>query len=103
MGFEYKFKLTDADKSCFETDVRGHTLDAVLRGGPGYLENDGVRYSYRDPSAPETSRASTVHLEPDGLELCIYNRSSDSNDNDLFVYLMFAILDICCKLEVVDS
>ena len=97
MGFEYKIKLSSDDFSAFENDIAGETLDAVLRSAPGFVETDGEIYKYSATNNPAATWLATVHVEPDGLWLTLYEREP------LCSYLMNAVLRICGRLNIEDG
>ena len=103
MGAEYKFNLTDRDFAAFESDVRGKTLDNVLRGVPGFDETDGSVYSYRTGD-PENKWRTTVSVHQDYLLVCDYGLARGDNDYlDILHYLMWELLDVCGRVSIEDA
>lgn len=97
MGIEYKLVFRACDFGAFAKDVRGKTLDQVLRDAPGFLDSDGTVYSYNSTENSGNQWLDTIHIQKDGLWLTLYSPSP------LLNYLMNAVLDICGRLEIEDG
>jgi len=97
MGIEYKIILSPDDFAAFENDVRGKTLDRVLRDGPGFADSDGAAYSYNTTAQPDNDWLETIHIQPDGLWLTLYSCEP------LLNYMMNSVLDVCGRLEIEEG
>jgi hypothetical protein len=97
MGIEYRIVLRTEDFAAFAKDVRGKTLDQVLRDAPGFLDSNGTAYSYNTPENLGNQWLDTIHVQEDGLWLTLYSLDL------LLNYMMNAALDICGRLEIEDG
>jgi hypothetical protein len=97
MGIEYKITLSSDDFAAFEQDVRGMTLDRVLREAPGFVTSDGTAYSYNTADHPDNEWLETISIQDDGLWLALYSCEP------LLSYMMNAVLDICGRLRIEDG
>jgi hypothetical protein len=97
MGIEYKIVLSANDFAAFESDIQGKTLDRVLRDAPGFVDSDGIQYSYNTTANTDNKWLDTIHIQDDGLWLTLYSCEP------LLSYMMNTVLDICGRLEIQDG
>src|SRR5262249_11198323 len=97
MGFEYRFDLRPSDRERLAANPAvPHSLDALLRGAPGFIEQRGTTYSFARENAAADDWAEAVSIESYGLYVCVYERQH----NRLMDYLIYKLLEVCGHVGV---
>lgn len=104
MGYEYQFNITKQDSDNLSRSADGiNSLETLFSAAPGFIGKIGDVYSYTDQPGNNNRWCSTIDMTDKGFCLCIYQRTTDSLDQQLLNFLMREILNRCGRLEIEDA